>query len=294
MNLTNLINTAGSASGATYTSSLGTSIFPTAIKDESVTADFSNVSTSQATITYYCNWPDHFQLSTYLLTANNQIVAGAYFLALGSTHPIYPSLYCDDVKIKPVEPNITATTWQYAEIACSYTPKVFNPGNPTVLREESFNISGEVISLPAPGLTISGTPTGNPETVYYPLIVYKVKLFGLLTLPMANILGCMNTVNSTTLNMQLGGGSVAPVAAGYSLYLGISDTKRTITTQGQGRYDVEHAFLISPIKHNLVLNELLVTGSVPITVKYGQSPTVFVMPDQTKYASSDQAGILGV
>ena len=287
------INTAGSPSGFSGTSTItGTSVFPTAVADKSFQASFKNSSSSSANITFYCAWEDHIPLTEYFLSANNQTV-GYYEIYLGAAHPIY-DLFVDDVQIEPFEQNTGLLEWKYAKLHVSYAPRTFDSASPAVIREESLEISGQVISLPAPGLTISGTPTGVPYSVYYPLERYSVTIMRVLSLPLNNVLTCMNTVNSTTLSVQLGGGNVQTVSPGYALYEGIGQVKRTITTGGLGLWDITHTWLISPIKFNLVLNPNAITGSVPITTPMGTTPSVFVQPDQTLYQSKDHASLLGV
>ena len=264
----------------------------TNIVDGSVTVNVQRGTASDATCSFYCRFQDQFAVATYLLTANNQTV-GVYGMMLGAVHPIYTQFFCDDVKIEMVGENITETTWPYVKLNCTYRPRVFEFGSPTIIREESLRITGQVLTIPGAMMTYGGTPSSSPDTLYYPLLQYSVKVFNVTTLPLSTVLTCMNTVNSNTLTIQLGGSGTFSVPAGYALYEGIGDTSRTITLTGGDNWTITHTWLISPIKHNLIfVPELLNTVTSNITTNIvGSAAACFVMPDQPKYLTQDHSAL---
>jgi hypothetical protein len=295
------INTAGSPAGYTFTSVItGTQVFPTAIVEGTLLGDFKQGAGSNASCSFFCAWNDAANLASYLLYCNTQTIAGVYAISFGAAHPLYNRCFCNEVKIAPVGDNVPKTTsgyqtkYSFARLDCTYAPYAFDPSSPTVIREESLEISGQVISIPSQTITVSGTATTNPQSIYYPLMRYSITIFGLSTLPLAAIKTCMNTVNSTNLTIELGGSITDTATAEFALYEGISQTKRTITTQGTSKWDITHTWLISPINFNFVLNPDAISGTVKITTPYGTAPDVFVRPDQVIYQKTDHAGILKV
>lgn len=311
----------------------GTAHFPTGMPDGTMNANFKAGEGTQSRASFICRFEDHYTLAYFFLNCFTQVIGlyaislGASH-PLYSNHyctevdivPVEPNitsttwrymqLNCtyqpasfDLGNPQPVREEALEVTGEFIQIPVS-SPVYRSLG------EESIGMYN--------GRTISGKATGKTETIFYPMMRYTVTLFQVQNLPLNTILPLMGTVNSNTFKIRLGtgqngasfngnldlghlqdptlpvgNGNFYNVGGGYALYEGIGRTKRTLTQVGSTRFDIGHSWLISPIPHNMIPNESLITGSVTLIPTIGQTPDIFVMPDQPTYQVADHS-VLGV
>lgn len=311
--LTQQINIAGSSGVPVYgptfadfvsvVSGVPAGYCPYAVKDGTLLGEFKNGGGSNAPFTVYCRWEDRGVLATWFLAANNQAVGG-YTIYLGAGHPLYANLYCDEVKIVPVEPPLEPYSYKYAMLEISCIERSWG-GNGTLVRKEAVNPSGIQLSIPNFNNSSSGSTTGSgtftgftvggqpinqslsqppTQSVYIPYIRYNVTVYNVTVLPLATIMSLTNTLNEAALTIHLGGGNTASVARGLALYEGITETEETVAYDGTQRWNITHQWLIGPIDQNMVPNWDLFNGDITNFLT-----TVFVMPDQKQYVYADHS-----
>lgn len=224
-------------------------------------ATLNNNSQSEAVRKLVCHWSDLATFTHYLLTANNYIVVSGFATTyvVGASHPIISGLFVDQVIFTPYTGVSTGeSTFDYAELTVHYKSLPFDPGSPAVVREDTVETCGMVVTIPRATLTAvsggSGTTVIHPAhdvNTFLPTLKITSTLLGVSTVPLGAILNCYNKLSTSDLTFNYGGSSYT-ITADQILYLGAT-SKRTVMSNGGVKYDVTHSFIVSPI-HNKVLD----------------------------------------